>query len=146
MSKAIYFAYGSNMSTERLFSRIPQAKILNTGKIVDKKLLCNKKSIDRSGKANLVDSPGNVVHGVLYEIKKSHLNRLDKFEEGYKRKTFEILTEIGISVLAESYISSNCTDDPRPFKAYKKFIVEGAIENELPQYYIDYLRQIPTKD
>ena len=146
MSKTLYFAYGSNMSTGRLFSRIYGAKVFSSGRIVDKKVICNKKSIDKSGKANLVNSPGNVVYGILYEIDQSDLDKLDKFENGYQRKTVEILMEKGVSVLAESYISSNCTDDSRPLKWYKKFIVEGAIEHRFPEDYIDYLKQIHTKD
>ncbi|MFC1731584.1 gamma-glutamylcyclotransferase, partial [candidate division KSB1 bacterium] len=49
------------------------------------------------------------------------------------------------TIRAEIYISNNLTDDPRPLKKYKDWIIEGAIEHKIPEKYIDSLKEIPTK-
>jgi len=138
------FAYGSNMSRQRLSSRISEAKFYGIGKILDKKLLCNKKSIEGSGKANLVNTPGEIVWGVLYKINDKDIHILDKIEDGYQRQTHKILINEK-NVLAELYVSERLTYE-LPTKSYKKHIVEGAIENQLPLDYIKNLKNIHTID
>jgi len=59
--KVVNFAYGSNMSTKWMQGRVSSAKPIGRAKLSDKRLVCNKKSEDGSGKANLVDAAGNVV-------------------------------------------------------------------------------------
>ena len=47
-STVIYFAYGSNMKTSRLQSRVPSAKALGRARLLGKRLACNRQSVDRS--------------------------------------------------------------------------------------------------
>lgn len=145
--KVKYFAYGSNMVTERLQApeRAPSAKPMGRAKLPDKSLVCNKKSDDGSGKANLVDSDGNTVWGVLYEIDSTQLKKLDDCEKGYKNICLDVLTERDLVVSAHVYISSELTDDPRPYDWYKELMVKGAIEHQLPTCYIELLKQIESK-
>jgi gamma-glutamylcyclotransferase len=144
--KLLYFAYGSNMSTKRLLSRVPSGKCIGRAKLLDKDLVCNKEGEDGSGKANLVDSPGDVVWGVLYEIDPREINKLDRVEDGYQRVTLEVITDQGNSLKAQVYFSLQLTDDPRPYTCYKDLIVKGAIKHQLPKYYVSSLEQIPSKD
>jgi len=109
-------------------------------------MLCNKKSVDGSGKANLVDSPGDIVWGVLYEFDSKHLSDLDRIEGGYKRINISVTLPNGTQIEAQTYQSDKLTGDPVPFDWYKNLIVQGAREHNLPQEYIDYLKGIPSKE
>ena len=140
----LYFAYGSNMSINRISERINDVKTLNIGLLLDFKLLFNKKSIDGTGKANIVYSPGDAVWGVVYKIYEDSMDKLDRIEVGYQRKTFIVLTEEG-EIEVNAYISYKLTN-ALPKNYYKEFLLEGAVEHKLPDEYIDYLIGIPTSD
>lgn len=146
MNTRIIFAYGSNMNEEWLRSRAPSAEVIGRARLPNKRMVCNKKGKDGSGKANLVDSPKDVVWGVLYEIDSAELERLDKAEGGYQRTTLQILTEQGNTIEAEVYISTKLTNDATPYNWYKDLILKGAREHQLPEDYLEYLEQFPSKD
>jgi len=145
--KVKYFAYGSNMVTERLQApeRAPSAKPMGRAKLPDKSLVCNKKSTDGSGKANLTDTAGDTVWGVLYEIDSAELDNLNRCECGYTRISLDVKTDQDSSVKAYVYISSELTDDARPYDSYKKLMIKGAREHHLPSFYITRLEQIDSK-
>jgi gamma-glutamylcyclotransferase len=65
-----YFAYGSNMLTERLRSRGSSAIVVSRAMVRKYVLEFCKRSADGSGKATIVGSgkDGALVHGVVYEI------------------------------------------------------------------------------
>lgn len=143
--KVLYFAYGSNMSTERVRSRIASARPIGRTYLRDKKVLFNKCSKDGSGKANLIDSPGDVAWGVLYEIDAQDLDRLDRIEGGYHRVQVQVCRPDGWVVDAVTYLSTNLTNDPVAYDCYKRLVLSGAREHNLPQDYIAYLEQLPSK-
>ncbi len=135
------------MVTERLQApeRAPSAKPMGRAKLPDKSLVCNKKSTDGSGKANLADTAGDTVWGVLYEIDSAELGQLDDCEGGYKRECLGVITEQDSLVRAWVYISSKLTDDPRPYDRYKELMISGACEHRLPSYYIELIKSIESK-
>lgn len=142
--RVLYFAYGSNMCSERLRSRITSLNIVGRASLKDRKVVFNKRSKDGSGKANLVESPGSVVWGVLYEINVQDLYTLDKIEGGYERITVRVQKPDGSEVEAVTYVSEDLTNDSRPYKWYKKLLLSGAREHNLPQDYIAYLEGFPV--
>ena len=144
-TKIIYFAYGSNINTEHLRSYVPSAKAIGRARLLKKRMMCNKKSRDNSSKANLVDSRGDAVWGVLYEIDIAELDKLDRAEGGYERTTLQVLTDQGDAVTAEVYTSTRVTTDPTPYDWYKELILKGAREHQLPGDYLEYLEQLPSK-
>ncbi|MBF4475928.1 gamma-glutamylcyclotransferase family protein [Methanobacterium formicicum] len=141
----LYFAYGSNMKFERISKRIKDVEYVDIGQLLNYKLFCNKKSKDGTAKANIVYNYGDLVWGVLYEIDESHYPKLDLIEGGYERKVFEIQTENGKKILANAYISTKFTD-AFPSSSYKDLIVQGAIENNFPDEYIEYLVKLPVSE
>ena len=143
--KVVYFAYGSNMSTERLRETVPSAKALGRAKLPSKRLVCNKKSKDGSGKANLIDNTGDTVWGVLYEVDPAELNGIDRVESSYTRIILELIIDQDSSVEAYVYVSSELIDDARPYDWYKKLVIKGAREHQLPASYVQYLEQIHAK-
>jgi gamma-glutamylcyclotransferase len=140
----LYFAYGSNMSFNRISGRIKGLETVNIGFLLNYKLLCNKKSFDGTGKANIIYNPGKIVWGVVYKIYEDYMDKLDRIEVGYERKAFEVHIEERI-IEANAYISYKLTD-ALPTKYYKEFLLEGAVEHKLPNEYIDFLISIPTSD
>ena len=144
-TKIMCFAYGSNMYTDRMRSRVPSATVVGPAKLPDKRLVCSKKSKDGSGKANLADSPGDPVWGVLYEVDLAELDRLDRAEGGYQRTSLQVWARQGSPVTAEVYVSTELTADPVPYESYKELIVAGAREHKLPRDYVEYLEQLPSK-
>ncbi len=143
--RVLYFAYGSNMSEEQLWQRISTVKFYGIGYIKDTRMICNKRSKDGSGKANILRSPGDVTWGVLYEIDESMLKRLDEFERGYNRQLVEIYTEKDLHVTAETYTSNTLTEHPVSYDWYKELILHGADEHKLPQSYREYLARLPSR-
>lgn len=133
------------MKTDWLCKRISSAKRIGRGRILNKILVCNKRSKDSSGKANLKNCPGGIVWGVLYEIVPSDLSKLDKVEEGYQRIKMCVQTDEDKSVVAEVYISAELTTEAIPFDWYKKILICGAQEHQLPVDYIEYLKKLPAK-
>lgn len=144
--KILYFAYGSNMSSQRFMRRIESAKAIEIAYLKDRKVLFNKQGVDGSGKANLIDAPGEVTWGVLYEIENKDLIKLDRIEGGYERTSVQVWRISGEEVSVVSYISKNLTDDPAAYDWYKDLLIKGAREHNLPQEYIDYLEQLPSKN
>ena len=145
MMQALYFAYGSNMSSERLYSRIASVKVVGRAFLKNMRVMFNKRSKDGSGKANLVESSGCEAWGVLYEIDIQDLYMLDRVEGGYDRATAQVWKCDGKAVEAVMYVSTNLTDDPRAYDWYKALVLSGARENKLPQYYIVYLEGLLSK-
>ena len=65
-----YFAYGSNMLTERLTRRVPNARCLGVARVPGRRLAFHKQSVDKSGKCDLPKTGNNsdVAYGVLFDI------------------------------------------------------------------------------
>jgi cation transport regulator ChaC len=139
----LYFAYGSNMSTQRLQERVPRSIPIGIAILKEYNFTCNKSSRDGSGKGNIIEMAGGKTWGVLYQIPISQLAFLDRYEGGYIR--IEVLTEFGNRPLrAITYISTNLTDEP-PFDWYMKYVIDGAKEHDLPDVYITELQKMPIK-
>lgn len=140
----IYFAYGSNMKIDRVTKRVPSAKTFGYAKLMDKKLVFNKISTDGSGKANIIDSKNNVVVGVLFDLDKDEIMKLDEIEKGYERQDVTVFGNDEIPIHAFTYISTQTNDELIPYDWYLNFLIDGADENLLPKDYIDCLRRFDS--
>ena len=132
-----YFAFGSNMSAQRMNDRLgwspsPSGAILN-----DYVMVFNKHSND-GGKANIMYSPGNLVEGILYSVNKEDLLILDKFEgvatEQYKRYDIKVRDNNKKSIVAVAYKALKTGKFLAPTEAYLNYILEGK-EFLSPEYY-----------
>ena len=142
----MYFAYGSNMLTKRLQDRAPSAKAVGIGYLKEHHLRWHKKSQDRSGKCDIffTGDQDHLVHGVLFEISGSEKKRLDTVEglhQGYDEKLVEIITTSG-RVSAVTYYATVIDEQLRPYDWYQRYVVEGAIEHGLPEYYLQELKAV----
>jgi gamma-glutamylcyclotransferase len=87
---------------------------------------------------------GSHVWGVLYAISDRDLHTLDEGEGGYHRVRFSVRRTDNTNTDAWMYVASKPRNDPalRPYKWYKRFLVEGAREHFLPPLYIADLELI----
>jgi len=140
-----YFAYGSNMLTNRLVSRCCGAKTIGPAFLTGYTLSFDKRSVDGSGKCTIrpTDSPSDVVHGLLFTIPSSQVPDLDRAEgKGYARVPIQVETEDNNVVRAETYAAKEAKIDPlaKPYNWYLDLVVTGAEMHGLPKAYIDKLR------
>jgi gamma-glutamylcyclotransferase len=145
MSRPV-FAFGSNMCSGRFRAYGVSPEGAGRAAVLPgHHLLFNKKSTDdKSGKANIAAHAGSAVWGVLYTIPDADLDKLDKGEGGYRRVRLSLRLTDNSSTDAWVYIAKKPKDDPalRPYTWYKRFLVEGAREHSLPDYYIAELEHI----
>lgn len=139
----LYFAYGSNMSSERLRARAPSAISLGKAWLPHYALRWHKLGRDGSGKCN-VEFAGpdstEVVWGVLYEIDCRDKPGLDADEGlgmGYDEGIVDIHTDSGVR-RALTYTARPDKIDPalRPLGWYKEHVLHGAHEHGLPDDYV----------
>ena len=138
----LYFAYGSNMSSERLRDRTPSAISLGRARLPGYALRWHKLGRDGSGKCDIEPSgaPGTAVWGVLYQIdggEKDHLDTVEGLGVGYDEETVRVQTGTVVRE-AVTYKARPDRIDPalRPLAWYKAHVLCGATEHGLPDEYV----------
>lgn len=146
----LYFAYGSNMLSERLVARCPSAKVIGTASATNSVLKFEKRSIDQSGKATLLTAgaQGAITPGVLFEVTQADIGNLDKAEgagNGYDRHdNFQVqLIDTGHIAIAKTYIATTTEENLRPYEWYLALVIAGACQHNLDPNYIKMLCQTP---
>jgi cation transport regulator ChaC len=146
-----YFAYGSNMQTATFRGR---RGIEFTRAVVARapgwRLTLDKPPLFPIGEsyANIVAEPGEVVHGVLYEIAAEELEHIDRTEGvpigNYQRIEIEVapLAHPGEAWRAHTLVSDKRDTSLRPSRRYMACIIAGAEEHGLPPDYVELLRAI----
>jgi len=141
----LYFAYGSNLSLERMRARAATASVVAPARLSGHRLTTDKRGRDGSGKANLRRDPGGQVWGVVYSLHPNEWHVLDACERGYARVRLEVITHRSRSLEVATYASTLLTPDPHPFEWYKQLMVEGARAQGLPAAWIERLEALPSK-
>ena len=123
-----YFAFGSNMSAQRIHERLGWSPSRSGAILTDYEMNFNKHSND-GGKANIMHSPGNTVEGILYSVNEEDLLILDKFEgvatKQYKRHEIEVRNHNINSIAAVAYKALNTGKVSAPTEEYLNYILEG---------------------
>lgn len=139
----VYFAYGSNMRTERLRFRTPGCKVIGPATLVGHELRFHKSSKDGSAKCDafLTGVSTDLVVGILFSIPGSQKAALDKAEglgNGYEEATITVMTVDGKAVDAVTYLASEgaIDDKLKPYQWYKAFVESGAKEHGIPDAYV----------
>ena len=139
---AVYFAYGSNMSTVRLRERMPSCKPLGVATLPGHTLRFHKQSQDESGKCNaFAAGDDQSVVGVLFSFDPVERAKLDKAEgvgKGYEHATVTVINDKGHRRKVLTYLASpNAIDDSlAPYSWYKDFVLAGCTEHGLPTDYV----------
>ena len=148
----LYFAYGSNMSIDHMLKYCfdKEFKIINIGML--KNYIYRYRSIKghkRTGVGNIEKRKGSKVYGIVYDINKSALKKLNE-KEGMKygiyyidkvniysingRKIYKCITYI---------MNDDMVGDMKPpTNKYRKLLIDSAIHNKFPIKYINRLLYI----
>ena len=143
-----YFAYGSNMSLNRLRQRVPSAVPIGIFSLPKHKLIFHKVGKDGTAKCNayLTHDPSDMIIGRLYETdadEKSILDRVEGLGYGYDEKVIKVFNT-KTSFKATTYYATNMDNTLKPFTWYKKHVLVGAYEANLPKAYINIIEAIPA--
>lgn len=142
-----YFAYGSNMDSNRLECRVGRGGVeWAIGVVHGWDLVFNKVANDGSGYANIRPGEQGILYGVLYLLSEQELQNLDCREgvpKHYKRVRLPVQTEEGtIEAIAYMAVESKVREGLKPRCDYLEHLVRGAKEHNLPQNYIRQLSEI----
>ena len=147
MNSVFYFAYGSNMSLQRLHQRVSAVRMVSVARLDHHILKFHKKSDDGSGKcdAYYVDNPEENVYGIVFELKISQLHILDRYEglgEGYEQKSVQVGTPDSGTLGALTYYATEIDSSLKPYQWYKEHVLYGANEHNLPKNYINQIENV----
>ncbi len=136
-----YFAYGSNMLRARLEQRVGVVSVVGAGRVSAYQLRFHKRSVDGSGKCNLLYT-GNLTdhaHGVVYAMRLGQRVQLDKYEgRSYEAKT--VIVQVGSRhVRALTYVGrpEHIEEGMSPYDWYHAFVLAGAREHGLDPRHIE---------
>ncbi len=134
-----YFAYGSNMLSERLHARCPSARVRGVAFVDNYSIAFWKRSQDGSGKATLSPSIGGRAAGVVFDLDVTDLVSLDTAEgagTGYDRvsKFLVRMESSGEQLATITYLASPSSIDQelKPYDWYWKLVLAGARQHDLP--------------
>ena len=123
-----YFAYGSNMSAQRMRVRLGWSPFRYGVILKDYVMIFNKHSND-GGKANIQYSPGHKVEGIIYHVYEDDLLKLDHFEgvadSHYKRQQIKVHNGNASDISAITYIALKTGAVSAPTEEYLNHILEG---------------------
>ncbi|HPE78433.1 MAG TPA: gamma-glutamylcyclotransferase [Gammaproteobacteria bacterium] len=136
-----YFAYGSNMSSQRLRQRVPSARVVTVASLRGHRLAFHKSGRDGSAKCDAAPSPhaGDLVFGVVYVIDRAHKAQLDTAEglgKGYDERTVTLDCAGSTTMTAFTYCATLVDPDLKPFDWYHEHVLRGAREHGLPAAYV----------
>ena len=149
MRNLYYFAYGSNMNWPQMKQRCPSARFVCVARLPDYQFAIARHSqLRKCGTANVFPHIGSEVWGILYDLNDQDLRMLDSFEDGYHHeKIFVLARGDGQRPLeALVYIADREDDAPLPNPEYKRLMVEGARQWQLPPVYYAMLESIAVAD
>lgn len=144
----LYFAYGSNMLTERLQDRVSSAEPVAIARLPGYDLRFHKRSQDGSGKCNVVQVADETagVYGVLFQFATDDLSALDEAEHrgyGYERSRVQPQADRE-TVEAFAYVAQPAyVDDAlHPYGWYQALVMAGAAQHDLPYNYQARLKAV----
>ncbi|WP_180899321.1 gamma-glutamylcyclotransferase family protein [Martelella soudanensis] len=147
-----YFAFGSNMLTERLGRRCPSARPVGPAALEGHALAFSKIGREGSGKATIVERAASRVFGVVFTLDPRELDLLDAFEG--KGKGYDRIDNCALRLLKNDATVSACTYkappafcDPAliPFDWYHALVIAGARQHGLPEDYVARLAAAPRR-
>ena len=144
MKTLTYFAYGSNMLTERLQRRVPSATPIGAAHCAGWELAFHKRGRDGSAKCSIFESPDGHVHGVVFELHAGERYLLDRAEglgAGYELVELDVaLGDQRVEVFSYLAQPSYVDDSLVAFGWYHDLVLAGAAEHSLPEQYDEGIR------
>lgn len=137
-----YAAYGSNLHPRRLKARTPSAQLVGIGFLPDWSLRFHKRSVDTSGKCNILYGSSGLYVAVyrMNATDKQELDRIEGLGSGYVDGSINV-PEFGVCATyfaADSHIDEALL----PFDWYREMVLLGCRALELPAEYVQKIEQI----
>jgi len=138
----LHYGYGSNLSIKAVHEDLnPNAKYVMKGFLpnfeVSWPMLSGEEGTAYSG---IMEAPGELVHGALYEMTEQELIAMDNLEDCYKdtyrRETFLVLGEDGKWHKADLYRVVDPQGPFAPERSYVEIMLEGARDLKIDPEYI----------
>ena len=134
----LYFAYGSNMNQEQMYTRCRGSELGSLARLTGWRYFINGR-----GYAGIEESPSDHVLGCFWSLEDEHVASLDRYEgvkgNFYSKETLEVeKPEDGSKVSALVYLSVN-REYGIPTPRYQGVVVSGAREIGLPADYLTML-------
>ncbi len=147
----LYFAYGSNQDENQMRDRCPCSKLIGKAVLKDYKLAYTFKcSTHQTGCADILESKGDEVWGLLYEVSEEDLKRLDGFEKhpvGYGRFIVTVSDEFGKERKAEVYeVVEKIEGNVEPSRKYHDILVNASKKHDFPDSYKKFLDSFGVQD
>jgi gamma-glutamylcyclotransferase (GGCT)/AIG2-like uncharacterized protein YtfP len=137
-----HFGYGSNLNIKCVHEELnPNAKFVMKGFLPNFEVswpFWSEK--EQAGYSGIMEAPGELVHGALYEMTEEELIKMDNLEDcykdTYKRETFLVLGEDGKWYKADLYRVIDPKGPFPPSRSYVDIMLEGARDLGLDPEYI----------
>ncbi len=135
-----YFAYGSNLSTVYMREYCPSTTFIQRASLPNYHIEFRRYSTDlQGGISSIIEAPGEMVYGVLYDIDEAELDALDILEDVplgiYLRETFLVLGEDGRFHHADLYRVAHPDGPYTPSAKYVDYMITGAQEHQINAQY-----------
>lgn len=149
----LYFAYGSNMCAGRLRGRVASAQFSFVAQLPRYILRFHKRHKDGSGKGNAycTGDTKDSIWGVVFEIRDDERPALDTAEGlglGYYHATVTVIDPQGKPHEVFAYVAfpDKIDESLRPYGWYKRFVLDGARQYNLPAEYIQTIESTQDMD
>lgn len=141
----LHFAYGSNLSPKFLRQYCPTAVFQMRAELPNYRIVFPFFSQKRQGGiSSIVNAPGELVRGVIYDVSQREFEELDVVESvpqgHYMRETFLVLGEDKRWHSADLYRCAKPSGPYAPARSYVELMVEGAEAHQLDANYVKELR------
>lgn len=144
-----YFAYGANMHDSAFLERRGMRPLeWRVGKLSGYRLRFNLdgRPIGKAAPANISPDASAEVWGVLYQITRRDMLRLDASEgvpgKRYRPTWLAMEDAEGAPLTAMTYVAHGYADDRRPSLRYLTLLREGARAHGLPDFWVNRLESV----
>lgn len=135
------FAYGSNMSVDRLYARVGRVKVIGAYTIDNYALEFNCGWPPNQMYGNMVRRMGSNIEGVLYELTEEQIGELDKYECYPRNYTKIYFYDAAKDAIIFAYVATPWFETAREGKPqldYINYLIKGSLEFNLNKTY-EYL-------
>jgi len=135
------------MNWPQMQRRCRSAKFLCIARLPDYQFGITRHSRLRDcGTANVFPAVGAQVWGVVYDVSEADLAIMDGFEDGYGREFLSVnpVNNGSTPIIVLVYVAEIEANVPLPSAEYKRVMIEGANQWQLPTAYLSMLEALRT--
>jgi gamma-glutamylcyclotransferase len=142
----LYFAFGSNLDRDQMRVRCPNHEVLALAWLPDHRLAFTAFSPGwNGGVADVVQSPGDKVWGLLYRLTRSDLESLDAYEghpQKYRRTLVKVEQQAEHMSEVWTYVVISKSGPYPPSGPYLAVIEAAGARLGFPRDYLDFLASL----